>query len=53
MLIKRIIDFLRPKETKALVLMYHRVCDIETDPWQLAVSPNNFESQIKALKKKL
>lgn len=50
-MISRIRNFFRPSEAKALVLMYHRVCDIETDPWQLAVSPNNFESQIKALKK--
>ncbi|MDT0643087.1 polysaccharide deacetylase family protein [Zunongwangia sp. F363] len=36
---------------KAVVLMYHRVCILKTDPWQLAVSPGNFESQIKMLKK--
>ncbi|KJD34539.1 hypothetical protein PK35_01760 [Tamlana nanhaiensis] len=38
-------------EPKALVLMYHRVCNIKTDPWELAVSPKNFESQINELKK--
>ncbi|MGB5435100.1 MAG: polysaccharide deacetylase family protein, partial [Maribacter sp.] len=50
-MISRIRKFLRPREPKAIVLMYHRVCNLETDPWQLAVSPKNFESQIKALKK--
>jgi len=50
-MILRIRNFLRPREPKAIVLMYHRVCNLETDPWQLAVSPNNFETQIKELKK--
>ncbi len=50
-MILRIRNFLRPREPKAIVLMYHRVCHVKTDPWQLAVSPNNFETQIKELKK--
>ncbi|MDT0688118.1 polysaccharide deacetylase family protein [Autumnicola psychrophila] len=37
--------------SKAVVLMYHRICNLKTDPWQLAVSPENFRSQIKMLKK--
>ncbi|WP_373055888.1 polysaccharide deacetylase family protein [Zunongwangia sp. H14] len=37
--------------SKAVVLMYHRICCLKTDPWQLAVSPENFESQVKMLKK--
>ncbi|MDE3741494.1 polysaccharide deacetylase family protein [Maribacter polysaccharolyticus] len=49
-MISRIKKYLRPKEPKAIVLMYHRVCTIKTDPWQLAVNPTNFETQIKALK---
>jgi peptidoglycan/xylan/chitin deacetylase (PgdA/CDA1 family) len=32
--------------------MYHRVTNLETDPWDLAVSPANFESQIACLKRK-
>lgn len=39
----------RSKEPKALVLMYHRVCLLDSDPWQLAVSPSNFENQIKTI----
>ena len=35
---------------KALVLIYHRVVELEKDPQLLAVSPNNFEKQIKYLK---
>ena len=49
-MISRIKKFLRSKEPKAIVLMYHRIYNVKTDPWQLAVSPNNFETQIKALK---
>lgn len=33
------------------VLMYHRIATPETDPWQLAVSPENFEAHVKWLKK--
>ena len=36
---------------RALVLMYHRIADLDNDPWQLAVSPSNFEQQLKILKK--
>lgn len=36
---------------KALVLMYHRIADVAVDPWQLAVSPRNFEEQIQRLTK--
>lgn len=37
---------------KIIVLMYHRVAELEADPWQLAVSPAKFEAQLKLLKKK-
>ncbi|MGE5944862.1 MAG: polysaccharide deacetylase family protein, partial [Flavobacteriales bacterium] len=47
----RIKKYLRPSEPKAIVLMYHRICNIDTDPWQLAVSPENFENQIKTITK--
>ena len=36
---------------KAIVLMYHRIADIDTDPWQLAVSPANFGEQLQVLHK--
>jgi peptidoglycan/xylan/chitin deacetylase (PgdA/CDA1 family) len=46
----RIRRYFQGPQAKAIVLMYHRICDLETDPWQLAVSPDNFESHIKMLK---
>ncbi len=36
---------------QALILMYHRIADLKTDPWELAVSPSNFEQHLKILKK--
>jgi peptidoglycan/xylan/chitin deacetylase (PgdA/CDA1 family) len=32
--------------------MYHRVARLQTDPWQLAVNPENFEQQLQVLKKR-
>ncbi len=35
----------------SLILMYHRIAAPETDAWHLAVSPENFEQQLKVLQK--
>jgi len=35
----------------SLVLMYHRVADINTDPWQLSVSPRHFSEHLEVLQK--
>ncbi len=37
-------------DKKVNVLLYHRVCDIKPDIWNLAVSPVQFELQMKYLK---
>lgn len=34
-----------------VILMYHRVADVAIDPWGLAVSPENFAAQMRALKR--
>jgi len=34
---------------QALVLMYHRIIDVDNDPWELAVSPQNFEAHLQVL----
>lgn len=36
---------------KSFVLLYHRITELEIDPWDLAVSPENFEEQLIVLKK--
>ncbi|MEO5998182.1 MAG: polysaccharide deacetylase family protein [Chitinophagaceae bacterium] len=38
-------------EPRALVLMYHRIAEVSQDPWQLAVSPENFEQHLKVLQR--
>jgi Predicted xylanase/chitin deacetylase len=38
-------------EHKAVVLMYHRVARLSSDPWKLAVHPVHFEQQLQVLKK--
>ncbi|HEX8356724.1 MAG TPA: polysaccharide deacetylase family protein [Segetibacter sp.] len=37
---------------KVLVLMYHRITNLKTDPWQLAVAPANFKAQVEVLKER-
>lgn len=37
---------------KVLVLMYHRIAELDSDPWQLAVTPKNFEEHLSILTKK-
>jgi peptidoglycan/xylan/chitin deacetylase (PgdA/CDA1 family) len=37
-------------QPKAVVLMYHKVTEPDTDIWDLAVSPAHFEQQLRVLK---
>ncbi|MGH9892192.1 MAG: polysaccharide deacetylase family protein, partial [bacterium] len=32
-----------------VILIYHRVADVKSDPWGLAVSPANFRDQMRML----
>lgn len=41
-----------PAGKKVLVLMYHRIADLTSDPWKLAVSPAHFEQQLALLTEK-
>ena len=45
---KRIKYFFR---RQALILMYHRIASSAMDPWELAVSADNFEQHLQVLKK--
>ncbi|HUQ66668.1 MAG TPA: polysaccharide deacetylase family protein [Flavitalea sp.] len=46
-LITNIKKIFRP--ARAVVLMYHRIADISIDPWQLAVTTENFKAHIRVL----
>ncbi|MFY9558249.1 MAG: polysaccharide deacetylase family protein, partial [Blastocatellia bacterium] len=36
---------------RTLILLYHRVGDADSDPWQLAVTPQHFDEQLQVLRK--
>src|SRR5688572_16177027 len=39
-------------DKRALILMYHQVCEKKVDPWQLAVNPDCFQKQLEILQRK-
>ena len=41
--------FKRRRTSAGLILLYHRVTDLNSDPWQLCVSLRNFEQQMQLL----
>jgi peptidoglycan/xylan/chitin deacetylase (PgdA/CDA1 family) len=41
-------NFIAPK---AVILMYHQICERKSDPWQLAVTPEKFDEQLEMIKK--
>ena len=45
--VRRLLGTERP-----LILMYHRIADLEHDPWELAVSPTRFAIQLEILRTK-
>jgi peptidoglycan/xylan/chitin deacetylase (PgdA/CDA1 family) len=40
---------LLPRDPRPVILMYHRIADPPYDPWGLAVTPERFADQLKAL----
>lgn len=39
------------RQEKSVILMYHQVCERRDDPWELAVHPGHFQSQLEYLRK--
>lgn len=37
-------------DTRPLILLYHRIADLDTDPWELAVHPRDFDRHLRALR---
>lgn len=48
-LLGRLARRLRPKRTRPVILMYHRVARPQVDPWDLSVTPEMFEDQMRML----
>jgi peptidoglycan/xylan/chitin deacetylase (PgdA/CDA1 family) len=38
-----------PVNAAPVLLMYHRIADVDSDPWGLAVSPRNFREHLRVL----
>lgn len=51
LLINKLLRALKFPPHTACVLMYHRVAELNSDVWDIAVTPANFEKQIQLLKK--
>ncbi len=43
---------LRALRCRALVLLYHRIAEVDVDPWELAVRPDHFREHLDVLKKR-
>lgn len=51
MILSSIFNYIKKVNTRyGVVLMYHRIANFSSDPWELAVSPENFEEHLKILK---
>jgi peptidoglycan/xylan/chitin deacetylase (PgdA/CDA1 family) len=48
--LKRRVRDLLPRRPGPVILMYHRVAKVAADPWDIAVTPENFDRQMAVLK---
>jgi peptidoglycan/xylan/chitin deacetylase (PgdA/CDA1 family) len=50
-MVKQLWRKITSRSNEAVILMYHQVCEKKSDPWDLAVHPENFASQLYYLRK--
>jgi peptidoglycan/xylan/chitin deacetylase (PgdA/CDA1 family) len=43
---------LRALRCRALILVYHRIQEVNVDPWELAVQPEHFQEHLEVLKRR-
>lgn len=48
---RKVEQFQKRFASKGLILMYHRVAEVELDPWGLCVTPQHFAQQLEVLQK--
>jgi peptidoglycan/xylan/chitin deacetylase (PgdA/CDA1 family) len=46
---RKVQQFQKRFAVKSLILMYHRVAEVELDPWGLCITPKNFAEQLAIL----